>query len=92
MNIDIISPQVLILSILVLVGAIGSKVGVISVDAKDMLAKIVFVITLPLMLLCNFIKLNITPGLLSNSLAIIVLLPVIIRCMGKIVFIVRTNS
>lgn len=73
MHIDIIFPQILILSILVLVGVIGSKVGVISVDAKDMLAKIIFNITLPFMLLCNFSKLNITPRLLFNSLAIIVL-------------------
>lgn len=73
MHIDIIFPQILILSILVLVGVIGSKVGVISMDAKDMLAKIIFNITLPFMLLCNFSKLNITPRLLSNSLAIIVL-------------------
>lgn len=73
MHIDIILPQILILSILVIVGLIGSKVGTISVGAKDMLAKIVFNITLPFLLFCNFSKLDITPRLLSNSLAIIVL-------------------
>lgn len=73
MHIDIIFPQVLILSILVLVGVIGAKSGVISIDGKDMLAKIIFNITLPLMLFCNFSKLNITTRLLSNSLSIIVL-------------------
>ena len=73
MHIDIILPQILILSILVLVGIIGAKSGVISQEVKDMLAKLIFNITLPLMLLCNFSKLNITPRLLSNSLAIILL-------------------
>lgn len=73
MHIDIILPQILILSILVLVGIIGAKSGVISVDVKDVLAKLIFNITLPFMLLCNFSKLDITPRLLSNSLAIILL-------------------
>lgn len=73
MHIDIIFTQILILSILVLVGVIGSKLGVISTEGKDMLAKIIFNITLPFMLLCNFSNINITPKLLSNSLAIILL-------------------
>jgi malate permease and related proteins len=73
MYFTVIFPQILILSILVVVGVIGSKAGTISIDAKDMLAKIVFNITLPFMLFCNFSKLDITPRLLSNSLAIIVL-------------------
>lgn len=73
MHIDIILPQILILSILVLVGIIGAKSGVISVDVKDVLAKLIFNITLPFMLLCNFSKLDITPRLLSNSLIIILL-------------------
>lgn len=73
MHIDIILPQILILSILVLVGIIGAKCGVISVDVKDALAKLIFNITLPFMLLCNFNKLDRTPRLLSNSLTIILL-------------------
>jgi len=73
MHTDIIFAQILILSILVLVGVVGSKVGVISEEGKDMLAKIIFNITLPFMLLCNFSNINITPKLLSNSLTIILL-------------------
>jgi predicted permease len=56
-----------------MVGLIGSKFDVISINAKDMLAKLIFNITLPLMLLCNFSKLNITPRLLTNSLFVILL-------------------
>jgi predicted permease len=73
MHFDIIYPQILILTILVLIGVIGSKTGVITQSGKDILAGLIFNITLPLMLLCNFSKLSITPRLLSNSLAIIVL-------------------
>lgn len=73
MHIDIIFPQIFILSILIIVGVIGSKFEVISMNAKDMLAKLIFNITLPFMLLCNFSKLNITPRLLTNSLFVILL-------------------
>ena len=73
MHLDIIFSQILGLSILVMVGIIGSKTGILSENAKDFLAKIIFNITLPLLLLCNFSKLNITPKLLSNSLNVIVL-------------------
>ena len=71
MHIDIILYQILILSILVLVGIIGSKTGVITRESKDMLAKIIFNITLPLMLLTNFSRIDITPKILSNSLLVI---------------------
>jgi predicted permease len=71
MHIDIILNQILILSILVLVGIIGSKAGVLSRETKDMLAKIIFNITLPLMLLTNFSRIDITPKILSNSLLVI---------------------
>lgn len=73
MHIDIIFPQIIILSILIIVGLIGSKFEVIPVNAKDMLAKLIFNITLPFMLLTNFSKLNITPRLLTNSLFVILL-------------------
>jgi predicted permease len=71
MHLEIIFSQILILSILVVIGIIASKAGVITVDTKDFLAKIIFNVTLPLMLLCNFSKINITPVILSNSLVII---------------------
>jgi malate permease and related proteins len=71
MHIDIILYQILLLSILVLVGIIGSKADVITKETKDMLAKIIFNITLPLMLLTNFSRIDITPKILSNSLLVI---------------------
>lgn len=73
MHIEIIFQQIIILIILVLVGIMGSKAGVISENSKDGLARIIFNITLPLMLLCNFSRLDITPRLLSNSLTVIAL-------------------
>jgi predicted permease len=71
MHLDIILYQILILSILALVGIVGSKAKVITADSKDMLAKIIFNITLPLALLTNFSRIDITPKLLSNSLLVI---------------------
>lgn len=73
MQTQIIFTQILILSILVIVGILASKAGVITTETKDFLAKIIFNITLPLMLLCNFSRINITPEILSNSLIVIVL-------------------
>jgi predicted permease len=71
MHLEIVFTQILILSILIVVGIIGSKFGVISLMGKDMLAKLIFNITLPLMLLCNFSRINISPRLLNNSLSIL---------------------
>jgi predicted permease len=73
MQIEIIYSQILILSIFVIIGIIASRAGVVTIETKDFLAKIIFNITLPLMLLCNFSRINITPKILSNSFLIIVL-------------------
>jgi predicted permease len=71
MHTDIILNQILILSILALIGVIGSRAKVITEETKDMLAKIIFNITLPLALLTNFSRIDVTPKLLSNSLLVI---------------------
>jgi len=73
MHIDIIFQQILILSILIFIGIAGAKFEVISPGGKDMLAKLIFNITLPLMLLTNFSRISITPRLLTNSLHILLL-------------------
>lgn len=73
MHINIIINQILILSILVITGIIGSRAKIISVTSKDFLARIIFNITLPSMLLTNFSHIDITPRLLSNSLLILLL-------------------
>jgi malate permease and related proteins len=73
MPINIILNQILILSILVIIGIIGSKAKIISGTSKDFLARIIFNITLPSMLLTNFSRIDLTPRLLSNSLLILLL-------------------
>jgi malate permease and related proteins len=81
MHIDIILNQILILSILVFVGIIGSRANVITKDTKDMLAKVIFNITLPLMLLTNFSRINVTPRILGNSLLVICLSVIVLLFM-----------
>jgi hypothetical protein len=73
MHIDIIIPQIIILAILIIVGIVAAKFDVITMNGKDMLAKLIFNIALPFMLLCNFSKLNITPRILNNSIYVILL-------------------
>ena len=73
MQLEIIFTQIIILSIVVVIGLLASRVKVITIDTKDFLARIIFNITLPLMLLCNFSRIDITPSILSNSLIIILL-------------------
>ena len=46
MHLDIIFPQILILAVLAMVGVVGSKSGIITKDVNDMLAKVIFNITL----------------------------------------------
>jgi predicted permease len=81
MHIAIILNQILILSILALVGIIGSKTRIITSDTKDMLAKLIFNITLPLALLTNFSRISVTPRILSNSLLVIGLSTVVLLFM-----------
>lgn len=71
MYFDVIFPQILVLSIIVIVGLLASKAGIITREGNGVISKIIFNITLPLMLLCNFSRLNISSRLLSNSLSII---------------------
>lgn len=71
MQAEIILNQILILGVLVLVGVAGSILKVINIEAKDVLAKIIFNITLPLMLLTNFSRMDITPRLLVNSFSMV---------------------
>ena len=71
MQTEIILNQILILGVLVLVGVAGSIFKVISSEGKDFLAKVIFNITLPLMLLTNFSRMDITPRLLVNSFSMV---------------------
>jgi predicted permease len=68
MPLEIIFYQILVLAILAIAGAAGSMAKVINPVSKDFLAKIIFNITLPAMLLTNFSRIDLTPRLLTNSL------------------------
>jgi malate permease and related proteins len=74
----IILSQILILAIAVIVGVIAARVGVITKDSNAMLSKVIFNISLPLMLFTNFFKLDITPRLLSNSIIVIAISAIVI--------------
>lgn len=71
METRIIISQIFILAIVVLIGAIAAKFKVLTPASKDMLSKIIFNISLPLMLFTNFLKLESTPGLISNSAIVV---------------------
>jgi malate permease and related proteins len=71
MQTDIILSQIFILGVLVVVGIAGSAFGVLNETVKESLAKIIFNITLPLMLLTNFSLIDITPRLLINSFTMV---------------------
>ncbi len=67
----IIISQIFILAIVVLIGVIAAKLKVLTIDSKDMLSKVIFNISLPLMLFTNFLKLDATPRLLANSFTVL---------------------
>jgi malate permease and related proteins len=71
METKIILSQILILAIVVLIGVIAAKFGVLTPESKDMLSKVIFNISLPLMLFTNFLKLDATPRLLANSFVVL---------------------
>jgi predicted permease len=71
METSIIISQIFILAIVVLIGVIAAKLNVLTIDSKDMLSKVIFNISLPLMLFTNFLKLDATPRLLANSFTVL---------------------
>ncbi len=73
METNIILSEVLFLGILVLAGVVGSASGILGEAARDVLAKIVFNITLPLLLLTTFSGMDVTPAVLYNSMAMVLL-------------------
>jgi hypothetical protein len=73
MNQSIILEQLIFLVILVIIGLLASKLGIINSVTRDSLVKIIFNITLPLLLFTNFSRLNLTPEILTNSLIVIIL-------------------
>jgi predicted permease len=73
METKIVLTQITILAVVVIIGAIAAKLKVFSNDSKDVLSKIIFNISLPLMLFTNFFRLEATPKLISNSLTVLAL-------------------
>jgi predicted permease len=71
METSIIISQIFILAVVVVIGVIAAWVKVLTVTAKDMLSKVIFNISLPLMLFTNFLKLDATPKLLANSFIVL---------------------
>lgn len=71
MESKIVLSQIVILAVVVLIGAIGAKSRVLTHESKDLLSKLIFNISLPLMLFTNFLKLDVTPRLLSNSFVVL---------------------
>jgi len=71
METRIILSQIFILAVVVIIGAIAAKLKVLTPESKDMLSKVIFNISLPLMLFTNFLKLDSTPKLLENSIVVI---------------------
>jgi len=71
METTIIISQIFILAVVVLIGAGAAKFKVLTRDSKDVLSKIIFNISLPLMLFTNFLKLDATPRLISNSVVVL---------------------
>lgn len=81
METRIIISQIFILAIVVLIGAIAGKFRVLTHDSKDMLSKVIFNISLPLMLFTNFLKLNASPRLLANSFIVLAVSGIVILFM-----------
>lgn len=71
MESKIIISQIIILAIVVIIGVIAGKYRIITVTSKDMLSKVIFNISLPLMLFTNFLRLEATPELLGNSFVVL---------------------
>ncbi|MCF8226400.1 MAG: AEC family transporter [Bacteroidales bacterium] len=67
MNNAIIINQIIILAILVAIGILATKLKVITEGTKKGIADIVFDITLPLLIITTFAKIDMNPDILRNS-------------------------
>ena len=73
MEINIVITQIAILAVVVIIGAIAARFKVFTSVSKDVLSKVIFNISLPLMLFTNFFRLEATPRLIANSLTVLVI-------------------
>ena len=65
--------QIGILATVVVIGLLACRAKVITAGTKDFLAKLIFYVTLPSMLLTSFSAIEVTPRLLANSLQTLLL-------------------
>jgi malate permease and related proteins len=70
---EIILNQILILSVIVLIGVAAARMGVITQTLKEGIASLVVNITLPFLILSSFTALDITAELLRNGLLVIIM-------------------
>jgi len=71
MQTEIVISQIFILAVVVLIGVIAAKFRVLTNESKDVISKVIFNISLPLMLFTNFFRLEATPRLIANSFAVL---------------------
>jgi malate permease and related proteins len=71
MESKIVLTQIAILAVVVIIGAIAARLKVFTSESKDVLSKVIFNISLPLMLFTNFFRLEATPRLIANSLSVL---------------------
>jgi len=71
METGLIISQIFILAIVVLIGVIAAKFKILTSGSKDVLSKVIFNITLPLMLFTNFLRMDATPRLITNSFIVL---------------------
>ena len=67
MHFEVIVNQIIILAFLAIIGFIATKLKVINEEVKNSIAKIVFNITLPLLILTSVSSINITKQILTNG-------------------------
>lgn len=72
MHQQVIIHQILILSFLALIGVLAAKFRIITEEVKNSIAKLVFNVTLPLLIFSSVTKISLSSDLLRNSLFVFV--------------------
>lgn len=71
MEAEIVVTQIFTLAVVVIIGVLAARFRVLTNESKDVLSKVIFNISLPLMLFTNFFTLEATPRLISNSVTVL---------------------
>ncbi len=72
MKTQIIIEQIIVLGILIMTGSIGAWTKVINASVKESIARIVFNITLPLLIITTFMNMEISGHLLQNGMWVLI--------------------